>query len=114
MLAATIGSAILGLWNEAAFLVFLYGTAEGLEEYTFAKTRASIRKLLDLAPKEVRVVRSGKEQMIRAEEIKEGETFLVKPGESIATDGVIVKGASSINEAAITGESVPVEKKEGM
>lgn len=114
MLAATIGSAILGLWNEAAFLVFLYGTAEGLEEYTFAKTRASIRKLLDLAPKEVRVVRSGKEQMIPAEEIKEGETFIVKPGESIATDGVIIKGESSINEAAVTGESVPVEKKEGM
>src|SRR3972149_4471550 len=59
MMAATIGSAILGMWDEAAFLVFLYGAAAGLEEYTYARTRASIRKLLDLAPKEARVIRKG-------------------------------------------------------
>jgi len=58
MMAATIGSAILGMWDEAAFQVFLYGTAEGLEEYTYAKTRHSIRKLLDLAPKEASVLRN--------------------------------------------------------
>lgn len=114
MLAATIGSAIFGLWNEAAFLVFLYGTAEGLEEYTFAKTRASIRKLLDLAPKEARVLRNGNEITIPAAEITAGEKFIVRPGESIPTDGVIIKGRSSINEAPVTGESIPVEKKEGM
>lgn len=99
MIAATIGSAILGMWDEAAFLVFLYGTAEGLEEYTYAKTRHSIRKLLDLAPKEARVL---------------GNICIVKPGESIPTDGIIIKGSSSINEATVTGESIPVEKKEGM
>lgn len=114
MLAATIGSAILGMWNEAAFLVFLYGTAEGLEEYTFAKTRASIRKLLDLAPEEARVVRDGKETMIPSAEIKVKDVFIVKPGESMPTDGIIVKGTSTINEAPVTGESIPVEKKEGM
>ena len=114
MMAATIGSAILGMWDEAAFLVFLYGAAEGLEEYTYARTRASIRKLLDLAPKEARVIRKGKEITIPAEELVVGDIFVVRPGESIPTDGIIVKGSSSINEAPVTGESIPVEKKDGM
>ncbi len=114
MLSATIGSSILGMWDEAAFLVFLYGSAEGLEEYTYAKTRHSIRKLLDLAPKEARLIRDGKEMVIPAEELKVGDIFIVKPGESIPTDGIILKGSSSINEAPVTGESIPVEKKEGM
>lgn len=114
MMAATIGSAILSMWDEAAFLVFLYGTAEGLEEYTYAKTRHSIRKLLDLAPKEARVLRNGREITIPAEEIKVGDIFIVRPGESMPTDGIIIKGSSSINEAPVTGESIPVEKKDGM
>lgn len=114
MLGATIGSAILGLWDEAAFLVFIYGVAEGLEEYAYARTRASIRKLLDLAPKEARILRNGKDIMIPASDLKVGDIFLVRPGESIATDGIIIKGKSSLNEAPVTGESIPVEKKQGM
>ncbi|MFH1841007.1 MAG: HAD-IC family P-type ATPase, partial [Candidatus Shapirobacteria bacterium] len=114
MLGATIGSAILGMWDEAAFLVFIYGVAEGLEEYAYARTRASIRKLLDLAPKEARILRDGKQTMIPASDLKVGDVFLVRPGESIATDGIIIKGKSSINEAPVTGESIPVEKKESM
>ncbi len=114
MIGATVGSAILGMWDEAAFLVFLYGAAEGIEEYTFAKTRSSIRKLLDLAPKEARILKNGEESTIRAEDLKMGDVFLVRPGESIATDGLIEKGRSSINEAPVTGESIPVEKREGM
>lgn len=114
MLAASIGSAILGLWDEAAFLVFLYGAAEGLEEYTFAKTRTSIRKLLDLAPKQARILKNGKEEIIPAQEIKAGDLFIIKPGELLPTDGIIVKGSSSINEAPVTGESIPAEKNEGM
>jgi Cd2+/Zn2+-exporting ATPase len=102
------------MWDEAAFLVFLYGTAEGIEEYTFARTRGSIRKLLDLAPKESRIIKNGDEATIPAEDLKIGDTFIVRPGESIPTDGVIVKGRSSVNEAPVTGESIPVEKKEGM
>ncbi len=114
MMAATIGAIVLGMWDEAAFLVVLYGAAEGLEEYTFAKTRASIRKLLDLAPKEARIEKAGEEVMIPAETLDEGDIFIVKPGESLPTDGIIIHGRSSINEAAVTGESLPVEKEEGM
>lgn len=114
MLVAAVGAGVLGLWEEAALLVFIYGAAEGLEGYTFAKTRSSIRKLLDLAPKEARLLKSGKEITVSAQELKIGDIFIVRPGESLPTDGVIVKGSSSINEAPVTGESIPVEKNPGM
>ncbi len=114
MITAAIGSAVLGMWDEAAFLVFLYGAAEGIEEYTYARTRHSIRKLVDLAPKQASLLQNGKEVSVPAEQLKVGDVFLVRPGETIATDGIILKGSSNINEAPVTGESMPVEKKEGM
>ena len=114
MIAATLGAIVLGLWEEAVTLVVLYAAAEGVEHITYARTRASIRKLLDLAPKEAVLIRNGAEQVIPADQLKVGDIFLVKPGAGIPTDGIIVKGRSGINEAAVTGESVPVEKSEGM
>jgi Cd2+/Zn2+-exporting ATPase len=114
MIAATLGSIVLGLWGEAVTLVVLYAAAEGVEHITYARTRASIRKLLDIAPKEAVRIRNGDEQVIPAEQLQVGDIFLVKPGAGIPTDGIIVKGRSSINEAAVTGESMPVEKQEGM
>ena len=110
---ATVGAAALGLWEEAAFLAFLYGAAEGLEELTYDRTRKAIRALLDLAPKEARVIRDGEERMIPATELVPGDRFLVRPGESLATDGVVRAGSTSLNESAVTGESVPVEKAVG-
>ncbi|MDD1757587.1 MAG: cadmium-translocating P-type ATPase, partial [Methanotrichaceae archaeon] len=114
MMAATIGSALLGIWDEAAFLVFLYSAAEGLEDYTYARTRGSIRALLDLAPKEARIVVNGKEVTVPVKDLAVGDLFVVRPGESIPTDGVIERGRSSIDEAPVTGESMPVEKHEGL
>lgn len=113
MIAATAGSAILGLWDEAAALVFLYGAAEGTEEYTYARTRHAIRALLDLAPKEARVLREGKEIAIPAKNLEPGDRFIVRPGEALATDGIIRAGRSSLDESSITGESVPVDKGPG-
>ena len=113
MLGAAVGSMLLGLWDEAAFLVFLYGVAEGLEEYTYARTRASIESLLDLAPKEAQVLKDGEEVTVPARSIQVDDIFIVRPGGSIPTDGRILKGRSSVNEAPVTGESVPVEKKPG-
>ena len=113
MIAATAGAAILGMWDEAAALVVLYGAAEGLEEFTYARTRASIRSLLDLAPKEARLLVDGAEKTVPATELKVGDRFVVRPGEGIVTDGVVIEGRSSINEAAVTGESVPVDKGPG-
>lgn len=113
MLAATAGAASLGLWDEAAALVVLYGAAEGAEEYTYARTRGAIRALLDLAPKEARLLQDGVETMVSAQSLKPGDRFVVRPGESLSTDGIIVEGASDLNEAPVTGESVPVDKTVG-
>ncbi|MEW6330480.1 MAG: cation-translocating P-type ATPase [Pseudomonadota bacterium] len=114
MIAATAGSGALGLWDEAAALVFLYGAAEGTEEYTYARTRHAIRALLDLAPKEARVLRDGKEITVLAESLKPGDIFVVRPGEALPTDGVIRSGNSSLDESPVTGESIPVDKSPGM
>jgi len=114
MIAATAGSGFLGMWEEAAALVVLYGAAEGIEEFTFARTRSAIRALLDLTPKEARVLRDGEEVMIPATQLQTGDQFIVRPGESLATDGIIVSGETSLDEAAVTGESVPVDKTVGM
>jgi len=113
MAVATVGAAALGLWEEAAFLAFLYGAAEGVEELTYDRTRTAIRGLLDLAPKEARVIRDGEERMVAAADLRPGDRFLVRPGESLATDGIVRDGATSLDESAVTGESVPVEKAAG-
>ena len=110
MLGATVGSGFLGLWDEAAFLVFLYGAAEGLEEFTYARTRSAIRALLDLAPKEARLLQNGQEVTIPAEQLRSGDRFLVRPGEALPTDGIIKTGTSSLDESTLTGESIPVDK----
>jgi len=113
MLAATLGAVVLGMSDEAAALVVLYAAAEGVEEYTFARTRRAIRALLDLAPKQARLLRGQREVLVPAAEIKRGDRFLVRPGESVATDGVVVKGRSSVDESLVTGESALVRKCEG-
>ena len=110
MTVAIIGAAIIGEWSEGAVVVILFAISEVLEGYSMDKARASIRSLMEMAPTEALVVRNGKEMLLKAEDIEAGDLMLVKPGQMIAMDGVIIEGASSINQAAITGESVPVEK----
>lgn len=114
MLAAALGAAALGRWEEAAILAFLYGAAEGLEGFVYARTRAAIRGLLDLAPPTARVLRDGQEQIIPARDLRAGDRFIVRPGEAIPTDGIVLEGRSTVNEAPVTGESTPVEKRPGM
>jgi Cd2+/Zn2+-exporting ATPase len=110
MTIAIIGAAIIGEWGEGAVVVILFAISEVLESYSMEKARASIRSLMEMAPKEALVIRNGKELLLKAEDIEVGDIMIVKPGQMLAMDGVIVEGISSINQAAITGESVPVEK----
>lgn len=110
MMFATFGAAALGLWDEAAALVVLYGAAEGLEELAYTRARSSIRSLLDLTPKKARLLVDGQERTVDAEQVRPEDIFVVRPGEGIVTDGIVAGGESSVNEAAITGESIPVEK----
>lgn len=110
MTIAIIGAAIIGEWSEGAVVVLLFAISEVLESYSMDKARASIRSLMEHAPTEALVVRNGQEITLKAEDIEVGDMMIVKPGQMIAMDGVIVEGISSINQAAITGESVPIEK----
>ena len=110
MAFATIGAVLLGEWFEAAFLVFLFAGAEAIEAYTYTRTRTAIRALLDLAPETATRLTDGREETVPAEQLQPGDRFLVRPGERIPTDGRITEGATSLDEAAVTGESVPVEK----
>ncbi|MGE3138000.1 MAG: heavy metal translocating P-type ATPase [Thermoleophilia bacterium] len=113
MLAAAAGAMAFGLFEEAAALVVLYASAEAVEELTFARTRSAIRELLELAPKRARVLRDGREEEIPAEDLRPGDVFVVRPGESLPTDGMIRSGRTTLNEAPVTGEAVPVDKGPG-
>jgi len=112
MTVAALTAGGLGLWEEAAMLAFLYSISEALEEFTEDRTRGAIRALMDLAPKRVqRIDDAGNQTEIGIEELEIGQRFLVRPGESIATDGTVVEGTSNVNEAAITGEALPIAKQ---
>ncbi|MCL5951759.1 MAG: cation-translocating P-type ATPase [Chloroflexi bacterium] len=108
---AAIVATLMGLAAEGATLVFLYSISEAAEGYTEEKTRAAIKALMNLAPKVALVRRDSVEREIPVEELVVGDVFIVKPGQAVATDGVILVGASSVNQAPVTGESVPVEKQ---
>ncbi len=113
MTVAAVIAYIMGQPAEAAILVFLYSISEAAEGYTEERTRGAIRALMELAPKTALVIRDGQEVEIPAEDLRVGDRFIVKPGGAVPTDGKIVKGRSSLNEAPVTGESIPVEKGEG-
>jgi heavy metal translocating P-type ATPase len=113
MLVAAVVATLLGEPMEGAMLAFLYSISEAMEGYTEEKTRSAIEALMDLAPKVALVRRDGRDVEVPVEELRVGDTFLVRPGEAVATDGVVQAGASSVNQAPVTGESIPVDKGEG-
>ena len=111
MLVAAIGAAILGEWAEGALLLFLFSMGHALEHYAMNKARKSIAALAELAPKTALLKRNGKTEEVGIEELSIGDIIVVKPNSKISADGVVVSGTSSINQAPITGESVPVDKE---
>ncbi len=110
MSIAIIGAALIGEWSEGAVVVILFAISEVLESFSMEKARQSIRSLMNIAPKEALVRRNGTEVLIEVDDIAVGDIMVVKPGQKIALDGMVISGISSVNQAAITGESVPVEK----
>ncbi|MFQ5707967.1 MAG: heavy metal translocating P-type ATPase [bacterium] len=113
MSLAIVGACIIGEYVEAASLAFLFSLAELLEGYAVERARNSLRALMNLAPEVATVKRNGQEVTIPVAEIKLGDRVVVRPGGKLAVDGVVVGGASSLDQSLITGESIPVLKEKG-
>ncbi|MDT2677359.1 heavy metal translocating P-type ATPase [Enterococcus dongliensis] len=111
MTIAIIGAAFIGEWAEGSIVVILFAISEALERFSMDKARQSIRSLMDIAPKEALIRRNNVEQLISVDKIDIDDIMIIKPGQKIAMDGLVINGHSSVNQAAITGESVPVEKQ---
>jgi Cd2+/Zn2+-exporting ATPase len=120
MIVAALGAATLGLWRQeyylivdGAALILIFAVSGALEGYAMQRTERNIRSLMAITPDTARVVQQGTEQIIPIAKLQLGDTVIVKPGEFIPTDALILEGYTTLNEAPITGESLPVEKTVG-
>jgi Cd2+/Zn2+-exporting ATPase len=111
MTVAVVGAAAIGEWLEGAMVIFLFSLAQYLETRSMDRARNAIHSLMKLAPDEALVRRDGQDLTIPVSEVELDEIFIVRPGDKIPLDGEVVKGTSSVNQAPITGESAPVQKK---
>jgi Zn2+/Cd2+-exporting ATPase len=110
MLVAAAGAIALGQWSEAAAVVFLFAVAQALEARTLERARHAVRALMDLAPAVVAVHLDGVERQLPIDDVQPGMVIVIKPGEKIPLDGQVAAGASAVNQAPVTGESLPVDK----
>ncbi len=120
MIVAALGAAGLGFWRQeynlivdGAILILIFAISGALEGVAMQRTERSIRGLMSLTADVARIIRGNREQMIPVEQLQVGDQILVKPGELIPTDSIVLEGKSTLNEASITGESMPVEKATG-
>ncbi len=110
MVVAAIGAAVLGEWTEGALLLFLFSLGHAMEHYAMGRARNAIKALAELAPQTAIVRRNGVDASVPIGQVRPGDLVVVKPAERIAVDGLVHEGHSAVNQAPITGESVPVEK----
>ncbi|MBT2764909.1 heavy metal translocating P-type ATPase [Paenibacillus sp. ISL-20] len=113
MIAAAMGAAAIGYWNEGAMLIFIFALSGALESYTMERSRKDISSLMELQPETALRIEKGEMVSVSISKLEIGDLILVKPGELIPADGKIYRGSSSVNQASITGESVPVDKSVG-
>ncbi len=113
MTVAILGAVGIGEYVEAAAIAFLFALAELLESYSVDRARSSVEALMELAPETARVRRDGGEVVVPASEVAVGDVVVVRPGERLPADGTVVEGLSAVDQASVTGESMPVEKAEG-
>jgi cation transport ATPase len=110
---ALIASVIIGEYFAAGEVAFIMQLGALLESVTVARARAGIEKLVHLTPQTARVIANGTEKIVRAEQVKVGDIIRILPGETVPVDGVIISGETSVNQAVMTGESLPVDKGVG-
>ena len=113
MVVAAIGAASIGFWKDGAVLILIFSLSGALEGYTLERTNDEIKSIMKLRPEEAIVLQGNVEKRVRVEELRQGDHLLVRPGERIAADGIVREGYSSVNQASITGESIPVDKSLG-
>jgi Cd2+/Zn2+-exporting ATPase len=113
MILGALGAAVLGKWEEGAILMFLFALSATLEEFAVGRTRQAIERLMHLAPESALVQRDGREERVPVASLRPGDRVVLGPGERIPADGQVVQGESTVNESALTGESIPVEKGPG-
>jgi len=113
MAIATLGAIAIGELAEGALMMFLFSLGNSLEGYTMDRARNAIRILMDLSPQEATLIHGDHEERVLVKQLKVGDRIIIKPGERIPMDGRVLKGTSSVNQAPITGESIPVEKIPG-
>jgi Cd2+/Zn2+-exporting ATPase len=111
MLVAAIGAATLGEWAEGALLLFLFSLGHALEHFAMGRAKRAIEALSELAPQTAMVRREGNTEEVPVEQLQVGDVVIVKPNERLPADGFVIKGEGSVNQAPITGESVPVDKR---
>ncbi len=113
MILAAAGAAIIGDWHEGAILLFLFSLSNVLQEYAIGRSRQAIKSLLKLYPSDAKIKRDGEIISVKVEAIRAGDIILIEPGERIPVDGIIRAGRSAVDQAPITGESIPVDKSVG-
>ncbi|MFB0635700.1 metal-transporting ATPase PfeT [Bacillus rugosus] len=113
MIFAAIGSALIGYWAEGAILIFIFSLSGALETYTMNKSSRDLTSLMQLEPEEATLMVGGETKRVPVSDLQAGDMIVIKPGERVAADGIIESGSTSIDESALTGESMPVEKNTG-
>lgn len=113
MIAAALGAAAIGYWNEGAMLIFIFALSGALESYTMERSKKDISALIALKPATALRIEQGSMNEVPIADLALGDLLLVRPGELIPADGVVCRGDSAVNQASITGESIPVEKSAG-
>ena len=111
MIIAAIGAGSIGYWTEGAILIFIFALSGALETYTLNKSESELQSLMDIQPETATILSNGVERIVPAASLSIGDLILVKPGERVPADGVITKGQTSLDQSAITGESIPVIKR---
>ncbi len=113
MITAAAGAAVIDAWAEGGMLLFLFSLGNALEHYALGRTHRAVRSLLEMRPESALVVRDDAEHVVPVEELRVGDVVIVKPGERIPVDGTVLMGEASVDQSAITGEALPVHKRNG-